>query len=87
VNNILGRRSPKATVPKAMMGVLAKGLRVLNLFGVDLHFTPELVRQVSTWYLYVSSAKAELELGYKPHRIDQAISATIEWLKAEKRIS
>lgn len=86
VNNILGRPSPKISVPKGMMGVLAKGLRVLNAFGVDLHFTPELVRQVSTWYLYVSSAKAERELGYKPHRIDHALSATIDWLKAEKRI-
>jgi dihydroflavonol-4-reductase len=86
VNSILGRPSPSVTVPKVLMGAMAKALRVLNLFGVDLHMTPELVRQVSSWYLYVSSAKAERELGYAPHRIDHALAGTIEWLRAEGRL-
>jgi nucleoside-diphosphate-sugar epimerase len=49
--------------------------------------TPELVRQVASWYLYVDSGKAERELGYRPHRIDAAISSTIEWLKEIGRLS
>jgi dihydroflavonol-4-reductase len=86
VNTILGRPSPSYTVPKGMMGALAQALRVLNWVGVDLHMTPELVRQVSSWYLYVSSAKAEKELGYRPRRIDHAVVGTVDWLKAEGRL-
>jgi dihydroflavonol-4-reductase len=87
VNGILGRPSPKHYVPKAMMSTLAGALRVLNLLGIDIHMTPELVRQVASWYLYVDSGKAERELGYRPHRIDAAISGTIEWLKEIGRLS
>lgn len=86
VNSILGRPSPKHHVPKAMMSTLAGALRVLNLLGLDIHMTPELVRQVAAWYLYVDSSKAEKELGYKSHRIDQAIASTIEWLKEIGRL-
>ena len=52
----------------------------------DVSITPELVRQVCTWYLYVDSAKAIRELGYKPQRIDRAISGTIDWLKEIGRL-
>ena len=86
VNTILGRPSPKHYVPKSMMGVMAKGLRVLNLLGVDIHMTPELVRQVASWYLYVDSSKAQRELGYKSSRIDIAIASTIAWLKEIGRL-
>jgi nucleoside-diphosphate-sugar epimerase len=48
--------------------------------------TPELVRQVCSWYLYVDSAKAMRELGYKPQRIDGAVATTIDWLKQIGRI-
>jgi dihydroflavonol-4-reductase len=87
VNNILGRPSPKHHVPKAMMSTLAGALRILNMAGVDIHMTPELVRQVGSWYLYVDSSKAEKELGYKPHRIDAAISSTVDWLKEIGRLT
>lgn len=87
VNHILGRKSPRHYMPKKMMGVLAESLRVLNFFGVDIHMTPELVRQVSSWYLFVDSRKAERELGYAPRRIDQAISSTIAWLKEIGRLA
>lgn len=86
IDAILGRPAPKHYVPVAAMGLLAGGLRVLNAFGVDIHMTPELVRQVCSWYLYVDSAKAEKELGYKPHRIDRAIAGTIDWLKEIGRL-
>lgn len=86
VNSILGRPSPRHHVPKAMMSTVAGALRVLNMMGIDIHMTPELVRQVASWYLYVDSSKAEKELGYKPHRIDQAISQTISWLKEIGRL-
>jgi dihydroflavonol-4-reductase len=86
VNGILGRPSPKFTVPKFLMGFLANCLRVLNAFGIDIHMTPELVRQVSSWYLFVDSSKAERELGYKPQSVDNAIRGTVDWLKAEGRI-
>lgn len=85
-NAILGRPSPTHYVPKAMMGALASALKVLNFFGVDIHMTPELVRQVSSWYLYVDSSKAKRELGYEPQRIDRAISSTVQWLKQMGRI-
>ncbi len=87
IDAILGRKPPSVYVPTALMGVLAGGLRVLNAFGVDIHMTPELVRQVCTWYLYVDSSKAMKELGYKPQRIDRAIAGTIDWLKQIGRIS
>lgn len=87
VNSILGRPSPKRYVPKAMMSTLAGALRVLNLMGIDIHMTPELVRQVASWYLYVDSSKAEKNLGYKSHRIDAAIAGTITWLKEIGRLS
>jgi len=86
VNAILGRPSPKRYVPKAMMGVLAKTLKIANMVGVDIHMTPELVSQVASWYLYVDSSKAKRELGYEPHRIDHAIVATIDWLKKIGRL-
>lgn len=86
IDAIIGRPPPKFFVPLTFMGGVAHALRFLNKMGIDIHLTPELVRQVSSWYLYVDSSKAEKELGYKPHRIDRAISGTIEWLKELKRI-
>lgn len=86
VNSVLGRPSPKHYVPKAMMGALAMGLRGLNFLGVDIHMTPELVRNVASWYLFVDSTKAEKELGYKAKRIDQAIAQTIAWLREIGRL-
>lgn len=86
VNSVLGRPSPKHYVPKAMMGALAMGLRGLNFLGVDIHMTPELVRNVASWYLFVDSTKAEMELGYKAKRIDQAIAQTIAWLREIGRL-
>lgn len=85
-NSIIGRPSPKRYVPKSMMGLMASGVSLLNFFGVDIHMTPELIRQVSSWYLFVDSSKAKRELGYEPHRIDQAIGATIAWLKSLGRL-
>lgn len=86
VNAIIGRPSPTHYVPVGLMGVMATGIRVLNIFGIDIHMTPELVRQVSTWYLYVDSSKAKKELGYQPRRIDAAIGTTLDWLKSIGRI-
>ncbi len=86
VNAILGRPAPRLSVPREMMGVVAGALKLLNFFGVDIHMTPELVRQVSSWYLYVDSSKAQRELGYQPHRINQAVSETMEWLREKKRL-
>jgi dihydroflavonol-4-reductase len=86
VNTIIGRASPKHTLPKFFMGALANGIKMLNLFGVDIHMTPELVRQVSSWYLYVDSSKAKNELGYSPQKIDKSIRETLDWLKALGRI-
>jgi dihydroflavonol-4-reductase len=86
IDAILGRPAPKRYVPLGLMGALAGALRVLNTFGVDIHMTPELVRQVCSWYLYVDSAKAMRELGYKPQRIDGAVATTIDWLKQIGRI-
>lgn len=82
INAIIGRKPPRFHVPVAAMGMMAGALRFLNMLGVDIHMTPELVRQVCSWYLYVDSGKAERELGYKPQRIDRAIAGTIDWLKA-----
>jgi dihydroflavonol-4-reductase len=86
VNSILGRPSPTKFVPKKLMTSLAFGIRIMNKFGVDIHMSPELVRQVCTWYSFADSSKAERELGYRSHRIDAAIAGTIAWLKAEKRL-
>ena len=86
IDAILGRPAPKIYVPTSFMGVFAGALRVLNACGIEIHMTPELVRQVCTWYLYVDSAKAMKELGYKPQRIDRAIASTIDWLKEIGRI-
>ncbi|HEY8279827.1 MAG TPA: SDR family oxidoreductase [Bdellovibrionota bacterium] len=86
INAIIGRPAPKRYMPVALMGLLSKGLRLLNVFGVDIHMTPELVRQVCSWYLYVDSSKAERELGYRPQRIDRAIAGTLDWLKSIGRL-
>ncbi len=86
IDAILGRPPPTRYVPVGAMGMLAGALRVLNKLGIDIHMTPELVKQVCSWYLYVDSAKAERELGYKPQRIDRAIASTIDWLKALGRL-
>jgi dihydroflavonol-4-reductase len=86
IDTILGRKPPKRYVPTALMGTLAGVLRVANAMGLDIHMTPELVRQVCTWYLYVDSSRAINELGYKPQRIDRSIAGTIDWLKAIGRI-
>lgn len=86
INAIIGRPAPKHYVPVVLMGAMANALRVLNAVGIDIHMTPELVRQVCSWYLFVDSSKAERELGYKPHRIDRAVAGTIDWLKQLGRI-
>lgn len=85
-NAIIGRSSPKFTIPKSLMGAAALGVKGLQLLGIDLHFTPELVRQIADWYLFVDSSKAQQELGYKPRQLDEAIRLTLDWLKAEGRI-
>jgi dihydroflavonol-4-reductase len=86
VNKLIGRPAPKHHVPRFLMGLLATGIRGLNAFGVDIHMTPELVRQVADWYLFVNSSKAEKELGYVPHSVDQSILDTVKWLKELGRI-
>lgn len=86
INAIIGRPAPKHYVPVVLMGAMANALRVLNAVGIDIHMTPELVRQVCSWYLFVDSSKAGRELGYKPHRIDRAVAGTIDWLKQLGRI-
>jgi dihydroflavonol-4-reductase len=86
VDKLLGRPVPKRHVPRIFMGMLALGIRGLNAFGVDIHMTPELVRQVADWYLYVDSSKAERELGYRPKPIDEAVLSTVKWLKDLGRI-
>jgi dihydroflavonol-4-reductase len=86
VDAIIGRPAPKHYVPKGAMGLLANLLSVLNKCGVDIHMTPQLVRQVSQWYLYVDSSKAQRELGYEPQRIDRSIAGTLDWLKTLGRL-
>lgn len=86
VDRLLGRDPPKRYVPKPLMGAIASLLKLANRFGVDIHMSPELVRQVATWYLYVDSSKAKRELGYEPRSIDGAILQTIDWLKSIGRI-
>ena len=81
VNAVIGRPSPKRFVPKSAMGFVSTMLRGMNKVGIDIHMSPELVKQVCQWYLYVDSSKAKKELGYNPHRIDSAVSGTIQWLK------
>lgn len=85
-NMIIGRKSPQYYLPRAMMGAAAKILKVAQMMGVHLHMTPELVQQMSTWYLFVDSSKAKRELGYNPRSIDDAIRGTIQWLKELGRI-
>jgi dihydroflavonol-4-reductase len=85
-NVIIGRKSPKYFVPQGMMGFLAGLIAVMEKFGVHLHMTPSLVRQVTSWYLFVDSAKAKRELGYSPKPIDQAIRDTLSWLKELQKI-
>ncbi len=87
IDAIIGRPAPKLYVPLGFMGLMAGALRMLNKLGIDIHMTPELVRQVCSWYLYVDSSKAERELGYKPQRIDRAIAGTLDWLKANGRLA
>ena len=85
-NLIIGRKSPKYFVPQSMMGFLALLLAGLEKMGLHIHMTPALVRQVTSWYLYVDSSKAKRELGYSPKPVDQGIRDTLTWLKELKRI-
>ncbi|MCO5142000.1 MAG: NAD-dependent epimerase/dehydratase family protein [Oligoflexia bacterium] len=81
MNILLGRKPPKQYVPLWAMGGLALGLKGLNAVGIDIHMSPFLVKQVCRWYLYVSSAKAKKELGYRPKIVDTALLKSIQWLK------
>ncbi|NUM89446.1 MAG: NAD-dependent epimerase/dehydratase family protein [Bdellovibrionales bacterium] len=85
-NAIIGRESPRAYLPLSLMGVAASAIRILQKCGLHLHITPELVKQVCTWYLYVDSGKARRELGWRPQPIDRAIRETLDWLKGIGRI-
>jgi len=80
-NLIIGRKSPKFYIPRSFMGAASHILKVAQVMGLSLHMTPELVRQMSTWYLFVDSSKAKRELAYQPRSIDAAIRETIQWLK------
>lgn len=86
VNRILDRPSPKIRLPVFSMQFVALLLWMLRLCGVKLHITPALVRQVGSWYLFVSSAKAQRDLNYRPEKIDDALSETLSWLRSLGRI-
>ncbi len=85
-NMIIGRKSPKFYLPRSAMGTVSKILKLAQVMGLHLHMTPELVQQMSSWYLFVDSSKAKRELGYNPRSIDDAIRGTISWLKEIGRI-
>lgn len=86
VDGIIGRKPPWIRIPVWSMQIVAAILALLRIFGLRLHITPALVRQVGAWYLYVDSKKAERELGYKPRSIDQGLRETLDWLRAIGRI-
>lgn len=85
-NMIIGRKAPTLYVPRSFMGAAASVLKVAQWLGADIHMTPELVKQMCNWYLFVDSSKAKRELGYNPKSIDNAIRDTIHWLKELGRI-
>lgn len=86
VNQLIGRRPPRIRLPLFFMRIAAAFLKVLQWLGKKPHITPELVSRVGTWYLYADNSKAKRELGLQPRKLDQAITDTIAWLKAEGRI-
>lgn len=83
---IIGREPPRFYLPLSLMGAAAGALRLLQRCGLHLHITPELVRQVCTWYLWVDAGKAARELGWKARPIDRAVHETLDWLKSLGRI-
>jgi dihydroflavonol-4-reductase len=83
VNAILGRRPPRFRLPAASMSLAAFGLGVAKKFGLKTNFTPELVRQMGSWYLYMDFSKAKRDLGYRPSSVDGALRATLDWLSKE----
>ncbi len=86
VNKLIDRDPPSFKLPVAAMQIASLGFRVLGLLGKKMHMTPELISKVGQWHLYVDTTKAERAFGIKPRKIDQALTDTITWLKAEGRI-
>ncbi len=82
-NRILGRRETRFCLPPWLMPLLAQGVRLARWMGKPITVTPELIRNMASWYLFVDSSKATQELGYTPHSIDGAITRTLEWLREE----
>ena len=86
-NRILGRKEPCVKLPVFAMDIVSIALKVAQLMGKEMRITPELVKRIGSWYLFVDSSKAERELGYQVKPIDDAIECTLDWLRAENLIS
>lgn len=76
--SIAGKKTPVVRVPNGLVKGLVNGLAKL---GLPTPVVPE-VLDYATLYWFVSSAKAERELGYKPRSARAALEPVVRWLYA-----
>jgi dihydroflavonol-4-reductase len=79
---IVGRRSPKYTIPRWVLRPLASPLDILCRF-VPMPINGDLLR-FSSYNLYYDTKKAQRELGFvAQHSVREALQDTYDWYKKE----
>lgn len=82
VAELAGRPAPTIKLPRAPLYPLALGMEIAaRLFGIEPMVTIDALR-MSKKKMYVSTAKAERDLGYKARPAREALRDAYEWFKA-----
>ncbi|MFN7133232.1 MAG: NAD-dependent epimerase, partial [Myxococcales bacterium] len=76
---------PPKRVPYGVAAVAAGAADLLAKVGVRLDMSGQLLR-ASALYTFVSSEKAQRELGYRIRPFDESVRDTLRFFIAEKRL-
>src|SRR5690348_2006962 len=82
VLELLGRRAPIATVPKALARAIA---RLAERLHIPVPFNPSVV-PYATRYWFVDSTKARRELGVSFRDARTTVRSTLDWLRAQRLV-
>ncbi|MCA8965063.1 MAG: NAD-dependent epimerase/dehydratase family protein [Planctomycetes bacterium] len=83
IAQLAGRPAPRHVLPRMLVQLAAGARRLQELsFGTDSPLTSEILK-LATRFVFVSSAKAEHELGYRCETVDDGIRAALAELAAE----
>jgi dihydroflavonol-4-reductase len=81
ISKFTGRKVPKIATPMWLAGIAAKiAYKFPTISGKKRKFTPESIDTLDS-HKYISSKKAELELGYSCRPLEETIKDTFAWFE------